>query len=660
MWVNKLRIGRIVQCAADSIPSRRAAFAATVALLAALGAQATTYWLGTGANASDSNDGTSKDAPFATWEYAFAAVGAANNNTLNVLPGTYTLSATPTEWTRSGVTIRGVYANGDPITNTTDAASVVIDGDNSYRIFPLGKNPTYLTLCGITFQNGSGQPVIGYENTNYDGCNYNSISNCVFQDCSNGATLCIAGQGNRLEDCVFRRNTAVGSGLWLIPYAVLHLLGPTKNSTATNYVRRCLFEGNGAENLHSTACIVGRMTAVEDCIFRANTGTGNSAIRSSYNNPHYAVIRNCTFESNTNTLAKSTSAGSGIVSICDSGDGCIIEKCRFLGNNAGYCNGLFVTCTNVVIAGCTFDGNAALENGQHGGVSGVWFQARGCNALVTNCTFRANESRVFAANDIATRIEIADSVLQSNKCEQLFYNRQVTDVSKGQYTTNVFRRCTFADNGMLGVYTRYGMLQLGVSSFDSCVFTNNTSVGNIISSYGSISMTNCLFAGNSTTGKAVDGGDARGVDMFDTAVNSIVNCTFADNSTGHAVVYREKAGDEIVNCIFANNTWTDNSSKLLQYSGTSNCFADFVPYGTWANLVGGTAGADPGFKDAANGDYTLKRSSVCRNAGINADWMADAIDLSGNARINAEDGNVVDIGCYEFFASTPGLMIFIR
>ena len=52
-------------------------------------------------------------------------------------------------------------------------------------------------------------------------------------------------------------------------------------------------------------------------------------------------------------------------------------------------------------------------------------------------------------------------------------------------------------------------------------------------------------------------------------------------------------------------------------------------------------------------------SSVCRNAGINADWMVDAIDLSGNARIDAKDGNVVDIGCYEFFA-TPGLMIFIR
>ena len=47
MWVNKLRIGRIAHYAALCIPSRRAAFAATVALFAALGAQATTYWLGT-------------------------------------------------------------------------------------------------------------------------------------------------------------------------------------------------------------------------------------------------------------------------------------------------------------------------------------------------------------------------------------------------------------------------------------------------------------------------------------------------------------------------------------------------------------------------------------------------------------------------------------
>ena len=39
--------------------------------------------------------------------------------------------------------------------------------------------------------------------------------------------------------------------------------------------------------------------------------------------------------------------------------------------------------------------------------------------------------------------------------------------------------------------------------------------------------------------------------------------------------------------------------------------------------------------------------------------MVDAIDLSGNARINAKDGNVVDIGCYEFL-QPPGLMIFVR
>ena len=43
MGANKMKLGRIVHCAADSIPSCRAAFAATVALFAALGAQATDF-----------------------------------------------------------------------------------------------------------------------------------------------------------------------------------------------------------------------------------------------------------------------------------------------------------------------------------------------------------------------------------------------------------------------------------------------------------------------------------------------------------------------------------------------------------------------------------------------------------------------------------------
>ena len=54
--------------------------------------------------------------------------------------------------------------------------------------------------------------------------------------------------------------------------------------------------------------------------------------------------------------------------------------------------------------------------------------------------------------------------------------------------------------------------------------------------------------------------------------------------------------------------------------------------------------ADPKFADAANGDFTLKMGSPCKNAGIFENWMADAFDLAGNVRVYAD---VPDIGCYE-------------
>ena len=117
---------------------RVAIFAAAMAF-AALGAQAgTTYWLGTGAGASDSNAGTSKDAPFATWEHAFTQAGSANGNVLNVLPGTYTVTAVPTTWTsRNDVTIQGVDADGNPLTSATAASAVVVDGAGLGTIAPI-------------------------------------------------------------------------------------------------------------------------------------------------------------------------------------------------------------------------------------------------------------------------------------------------------------------------------------------------------------------------------------------------------------------------------------------------------------------------------------------------------------------------------------------
>ena len=92
---------------------------------------------------------------------------------------------------------------------------------------------------------------------------------------------------------------------------------------------------------------------------------------------------------------------------------------------------------------------------------------------------------------------------------------------------------------------------------------------------------------------------------------------------------------------------------VLWYGTGATDFANKVVAGTLADF----------FTDAANGDYTTVKKSPARNAGVNHDWMASAADFTGKARINADDGSIVDIGCHEWYnpnPPTPGLIIVVR
>jgi len=70
------------------------------------------------------------------------------------------------------------------------------------------------------------------------------------------------------------------------------------------------------------------------------------------------------------------------------------------------------------------------------------------------------------------------------------------------------------------------------------------------------------------------------------------------------------------------------------------------------NLIDGTVNwtggcitnADPQFVNKDTGNWRLKSTSPCINAGINQSWMTGAGDLDGRQRIRY---GTVDIGAYE-------------
>ena len=175
---------------------------------------------------------------------------------------------------------------------------------------------------------------------------------------------------------------------------------------------------------------------------------------------------------------------------------------------------------------------------------------------------------------------------------------------------------------------------------------------------------NCLFAFNGTTATTADS-NGGGVYLCTNADMVMENCTIVSNNvpaygtTNVSGGIHHRWGATLKNCIVAFNTvggapesdsgWCVNQSKYYVNCCSTSAQSRFKQeYGSFA--------ADPKFADAAHGDFTLRPSSPCRDVGAAADWMTDATDLAGNARIL---GAAPDIGCFEYRPSA-GLIILLR
>jgi PKD repeat protein len=150
------------------------------------------------------------------------------------------------------------------------------------------------------------------------------------------------------------------------------------------------------------------------------------------------------------------------------------------------------------------------------------------------------------------------------------------------------------------------------------------------------------------------------------------NCTVADNSVeqngysfGGGVFHQ---GGTVRNCIVARNSCLDGPEDYVMHyeRDVSNTCSPYpnkrIDTGTglgeetvFANGENGNITAAPIFRDAENGDYRIRTASPTVGAGLNADWMDDALDFAGGPR---RLGFKVDMGCYE--AVPPGTILLVR
>ena len=96
------------------------------------------------------------------------------------------------------------------------------------------------------------------------------------------------------------------------------------------------------------------------------------------------------------------------------------------------------------------------------------------------------------------------------------------------------------------------------------------------------------------------------------------------------------------NCVLAGKVYVSGSKATLSSGG----------YGTDCQFL---SAEEIGFRNAERGNYRLKASSPCVNAGVTEGWMKEAVDLDGKPRVfNLR----ADIGCYE--NQSGGLMLLVR
>ena len=111
------------------------------------------------------------------------------------------------------------------------------------------------------------------------------------------------------------------------------------------------------------------------------------------------------------------------------------------------------------------------------------------------------------------------------------------------------------------------------------------------------------------------------------------------------------------NCIvYDNNSGGDNWSYDTTGTGSNTVWTNSctTPLPSGPNDTGNIS-ADPQFVNSSAGNFRLRRSSPCVNAGVNRAWMTGTVDLDGAPRLVG----TVDMGAYEL-APPRGTVVTVK
>ncbi|MBR4260010.1 MAG: hypothetical protein IKQ17_13325 [Kiritimatiellae bacterium] len=370
----------------------------------------------------------------------------------------------------------------------------------------------------------------------------------------------------------------------------------------------------------------------ESC--QAVYGGAIDAVNESYDSfaarGEYGLVSGCTFKGCVATKSDMWCGGgaiNGALWIEDS----TFDGCRSNDGRQGHAAIAVSGCTT--ITNCVFVNHSSTLKGIVGtgrNASNNTYQngkARLVDCLVANSTFAGSSDAFFDSKVLLDRCVISNTVSTVANSIPRLYNSPSSNASESKVTS-----CLFVDN-------QCPFRMDAMPPLVNCTFVRN--VGGLACDYVEslkFAVTNCVFWANVAKADWPFGATYKGVPGFYWHPNTSLKDLIAIGNT----VIEGGTDKEAVAAVLA-----------ADLSGRSTALT-------------AAAAADPrgaGFKDAANGDWTPRRSSVLVDAGVRLDGMEFTLDLAGRPRcrkMGHSDPNArPDIGCYEFYA-VDGFAIRLR
>ena len=577
-------------------------------------------------NGKDTNDGLTEETAFQHLSMKSGSTSATGDE-YRLMKGVYR----ETFVIRApNLTIRGWKASRD---------EVIIDGENERRGIKTHDYSEFSytngVICGLTVRNCVIANYLTNSGNNGAGIALLSrdlmVSNCVVYAChnngNNGGGIALMYAGGKVVDCVVSNCTAAGGGGICVVTSSNEPGFEVRGCTVRNCqgISRTVNDGKTTQKGMGGALYAQRGISISNCTFAENSADDSGggiflADKSSSTILRDDFITDVQIISNVSKQAGGIYAGQGGTNY--------LAQVTLVGNVATNGNGGGVLAASQsrldIEEGCAFVDNAT-ETGFGGGI----YVTADMGCVISNALFRGNRSVKGGGGAYmqTARSAFLNCVFDANSC------------------SGETKRCC-------GGAVHAGGAHGDVATFRNCLFTRNSAcagsggaIGNEMTRSITNYLENCTFVSNFVYGTSTDSSDGYGGAVGGVSVSfCATNTVFFRNTSLSRTMYVQI-----------------QNKKLVAYA---NCFEDLLD-GTNANfLKNGVNGCivaegDPGFTDAANGDYTLTKDSILVDKGINLDWMDAATDLRQKKRCRRIYNDIVDLGCYEYWP-VPGLLLMVR